>query len=63
MRLVEHIISFNKFDKLNNTGAQMLDSIYHIFEVKALRFCHIFAALLQPSIHNVTKICKPLVVY
>ena len=34
MRLVEHFISFpqrnNDFNKFNNTGAQMLDSIYHM---------------------------------
>ena len=40
----------NEFNKFNNTGAQMLDSIYHrtllllknpIFGVKPSRFCHI----------------------
>ena len=32
MRLAEHFISFfyNKFNKFNNTGARMLDSIYHM---------------------------------
>ena len=39
----------NDFNKFNNTGARMLDSIYHmtlrlflnhIFGVKTLRFCH-----------------------
>ena len=37
----------NKFNKFNNTGAQVLDSIYHMtlklldlhFDVKMLRFC------------------------
>ena len=40
----------NKFDKLNDTGARMLDSIYHmtlkllknhIFGMKTSRFCHL----------------------
>ena len=39
----------NKFNKFNNTGARMLDSVYHmtlllflnhIFGVKTLGFCH-----------------------
>ena len=39
----------NEFNKFNNTGARMLDSIYHmtlkliknrIFGVKTSRFCH-----------------------
>ena len=30
MRLAEHLISFhNEFNKFNNTGARMIDSIYH----------------------------------
>ena len=29
-RLAEHFISSNEFDKFNNTGAGMLDSIYHM---------------------------------
>ena len=31
-RLAEHLITFSqgKFDKFNNTGAQMLDSMYHM---------------------------------
>ena len=42
----------NEFNKLNNTGARMFDSIYHtrlklflihIFGVKALEFCHMHA--------------------
>ena len=41
----------NKFKKFNSTGAQMLDSIYHmtlkvdrngVFGVQSLRFCHIY---------------------
>ena len=40
----------NEFNKFNNTGARMLDSIYlmtleliknHIFGVKTSRFCHL----------------------
>ena len=40
----------NKFNKFNNTGARILDSIYHmtlklfsnyIFGVKTLGFCHL----------------------
>ena len=52
MRLVEHFILSlfcNEFNKYNNTGAGMLDSIYHmtltlflfhILRVKTLGFCH-----------------------
>ena len=30
-RLVKHFIPFSQdFDKFNNTGARMLDSIYHL---------------------------------
>ena len=41
----------NEFHKFNNTGARMLDSIYHmtlnsikhrIFGVETSRFCHLF---------------------
>ena len=48
----------NEFNKFNNSGAQMLDSIYHmtlkliknrIFGVKTSRFCH----LLRNVIMNV----------
>ena len=31
--------------------------------VKVLRFCHMCAIFLWASLPNVTKICKPLVVY
>ena len=44
----------NKFNKFNNTGAQMLDSIYqmtliknHIFGVKTSRFCHLLHNLIM----------------
>ena len=55
----------NKFNEFNNTGAQMLDSVYHLtlklfqnhfFGVKTLRFCHMCDVKAFP------KICKPLVV-
>ena len=56
MRALPSILSLfpNKFDKLNNTGAGMLDSIYHmtlkllkspIFGVETSRFCHVYAGL------------------
>ena len=44
------LLFHNKFDKLNYTGAQMLDSIYHmilkllkncIFGMKMSRLCHL----------------------
>ena len=52
MRGMLRILSLfrNEFNKFNNTGAQMLDSIYHmtlklikshIFRVKTSRFCHL----------------------
>ena len=52
MRGLPSILSLfrNEFNKFNNTGARMLDSIYHmtltlflfyIFRVKTLGFCHI----------------------
>ena len=76
MRGLSSILSLfgNEFNKFNNTGALMLDSIYHMtyqlfcnctFGVKTSIFCqiHVYAMLLCASFHNVTKICKPLVVY
>ena len=39
MRLAEqHFISFfcNEFNKFNKTGAQILDSVYHVFEISFL---------------------------
>ena len=53
------------------TEAQMLGLIYHVtinFTLKScflretLRFRHIYD-VITASIYNVTKICKPLVVY
>ena len=56
MRLAEHFIAFlQQFNKFNNTGARMLDSIYHltlkllknhIFGVKASRFCHLLCNII-----------------
>ena len=62
--LLNNLSLCNEFNKFNNTGASMLDCIYHmtlkllsnrVFSVKTLRFCHIYATLLPPSIHNLTK--------
>ena len=67
----EHFITFSQhFDKFNNTGPLLLDSIYHntniilnhIFDVKISRFYHIDVTLCASS-HNVTKVCNPLVVH
>ena len=61
MRLDEHLPLFcNEFDKFNNKGALMLDSIYHMtlkllinhfFSVKTSRFCHFYSTLYWMSIH------------
>ena len=49
----------NEFNKLNNTGARMLDSIYHmplkfiknhIFGVKTSRFCHLLRNVIMDVI-------------
>ena len=63
----------NKFNKFNNTGARMLDSIYHmtlkknlnhIFGMKMLGLCYIYPTVMGViSLHYVTKICEPQVVY
>ena len=59
MRGLPSILSLfrNKFNKFNNAGARMLDSIYrmtmmtskslknHILGVKRSRFCHFYATL------------------
>ena len=46
----------NKFNRFNNTGARMLDSIYqmtlkllknHIFGVKTSRFCHLLRNVIN----------------
>ena len=65
MRLAEHFIPFhNSFNKSNNTGARMLDSIYHMtlkqlemtFWRENPKICHTYATLLRPSLRNVTEI-------
>ena len=62
----------NEFHKFTNPEAQILDFIYHmmlrlfrnhIFGVKTSRFCHIDTILSWASFHNITKLCKPLVVH
>ena len=49
----------NEFNKFNNTGARMLDSIYHmplkfikncIFDVKTSRFCHLLRNVIMDVI-------------
>ena len=49
----------NKFNKFNNTGERMLDSIYHmtlkllknhIFGVKLSRFCHVLLNIIMDII-------------
>ena len=49
----------NEFKKINNTGAGMLDSIYHmtlkllkkrIFGVKMSRFCHLLRNIIKSVI-------------
>ena len=63
MRLVEHFITFyNEFNKINNTGIRMLDSIYHmtstllcnhlilIFGIKTLGFCHLLDGVVKSFI-------------
>ena len=50
LNLINEFTFCNKFNKFNNTGARMLDFIYHmaiellkncIYGVKMSRFCHI----------------------
>ena len=62
----------NKFDKFNNTGAQMLDSTYHmtlpllynhIFVVKTLRICYLLGNIIMDVIALHYSIFKPLAVY
>ena len=58
MRGLQSILSFfcNGFDKLNNTRAQMLDSIYHmtlkfikngVFAMKTSRFCNLLLYIIM----------------
>ena len=68
MRGLPSILSLfrNKFNKFNNAWAQMLDSIYHMMlkfvEIGILVWKHLRDVVMS-VIHNVTKFCKPLVVY
>ena len=60
----------NEFNKFNNTGARILDSIYHMtskyfnrfFGVKTSKFCHKYATLLWALFHNVKSSRESLVV-
>ena len=69
MRSLPGIISHfrNMFNKNNNTGARMIDFIYHlkfklfcnyVFGVKTSKFCQIYAMLVLASFQNVIKIYK-----
>ena len=68
---LRNLVFRNKLNKFSNTGARMLDSIYHmtlklflnhILGMKTLGFCHMRD--VKSIIHNsYPKICKPLVVY
>ena len=62
----------NVFNKVNNTGARMLDSIYQhgtnitkesLFGVKTSRFCSLLHKVQMNVIALRYKICKSLVVY
>ena len=53
------LLFHNKFNKFNNTGAQMLDSIHHmtlklikhsIFGMKTSRFCHLLCNVIMDVI-------------
>ena len=73
MRLVFLSLLPNSLNKFNNTGAWMLDSIYHmiskilwncIFGVNTSRFVIFYATLKCASLRYVTfKVCKSVVVY
>ena len=65
-------LSRNEFKKINNTGARMLDSVYHmtlklvknrIISVKTSKFCHLLRNVIMDVITLCYEICKPLVVY
>ena len=69
MRGLSSILSLfrNEFNEFNNTGARMLDSTYHMTR-KFLELAYflrenayilpLYATLLRPSVHNVTKNCN-----
>ena len=67
MRGLSSIISLfrNELNKFNNTGARMLDSIYHmtlkflknhIFGVKTSRFCHLLRNVIKDVIRLRTNL-------
>ena len=58
-------IVHENLSKLLIFGCTIVNSNLFIIDEnsKILPYTCIYAALLQTSIHNVTKICKPLVVY
>ena len=69
MRGLPSILSFfrNEFDKFNNTGAQMLDSIDHmtlklikndIFGVKTSRCCHLERSIIIMIMGVITSATK-----
>ena len=50
MRLAEHLSLFlNKFNKFNNKGAQMLDSIYQVIKVNQNCFFGVKTSCFLPS--------------
>ena len=56
MRLAEHFIFFfrNEFNKLNNTGARMLDYIHHmIFKLLKNRIVAVVTYRFCPLLRNV----------
>ena len=61
----------NEFNKFNNTGAPILNFIYHmtlkilknrVLSVKTLRFCHLLQNVIMVVITLRYEICKQLVV-
>ena len=67
MRVLPSILSLfrNEFNKFNNTGARMLDSIFHmifklllnrIFGVKTARFTYFLRKVILTSFRNATNL-------
>ena len=64
MRGLPSILSLfrNEFNKFNNTGMRMLDSIYQMtlkllkrsFDMKTLRFCHLLRIVKRGTLRNDT---------
>ena len=69
MRGLSTILSLfrNEFNKFNNTGARMLDSIHRSTIQLRLNAtilpCILYLTLSRTSLDSGTKICKPVVVY